>query len=313
MKTSAAQRRPKRGQRGPVTVAVVLGLSGGLLLAGPLSRWLSIENHIEDKRITNPFAGWANFGHQDVLLLGTDVGGGNTDVMAVLRVENGVTRIIQVPRDSYIETVEYGGVKANALYSLGGADLVKQELSSRMGRPISHLVKVNLSSIRRMADVLGGIEVDVPKRLYYVDNSQGLHIDLQPGLQTLKGRDLEGFLRWRHDEMGDIGRLERQQLALKALFRKLTRPENLVRLPAILAAAGKDLHTDLGPMEMGGLITAMGMTSLETERLDGRPFYRDGISYWDATWPQAEPGAEGSKAADNGETNPQDDRYRFLF
>ncbi|MEB3264259.1 MAG: LCP family protein [Synechococcus sp.] len=295
---------------------MVLGLSGGLLLAMPLNQWLSSETHVEDKRVTNPFAAWANFGHQDVLLLGTDVGGGNTDVMAVLRVENGVTRIIQVPRDSYIETADYGGVKANALYSLGGAELVKQEISSRMGRPISHMVMVNLASIRRMADVLGGIEVDVPKRLYYVDNSQGLHIDLQPGLQTLKGRDLEGFLRWRHDEMGDIGRLERQQLALKALFRKLTRPENLVRLPSILAAAGKDLRTDLGPMEMGGLITAMGMTSLQTERLDGRPFYRDGISYWDATWPQPEEGATPAESAlgEGGEPGATpEDRYRVLF
>ena len=91
-----------------------------------------------------------------------------------------------------------------------------------------------------MADALGGIEVDVPKRMVYSDHSQGLYIDLQPGPQTLKGRDLEGFLRFRHDEMGDIGRLERQQLALQALFRKLTRPEHLVRLPVLLAAAGKN-------------------------------------------------------------------------
>jgi anionic cell wall polymer biosynthesis LytR-Cps2A-Psr (LCP) family protein len=167
---------------------------------------------------------------------------------------------------------------------------------------------VNLSAIRRMADALGGIEVDVPKRMAYTDNSQGLYIDLQPGLQTLKGRDLEGFLRFRHDEMGDIGRLERQQLALQALFRKLTRPEQLVRLPVLLAAAGKDLKTDLGPMELGGLITAMGTTQLETKRLGGRPFYRNDISYWEADWPQ--PVLDGSSSeGDSG----NEGRYRFLF
>jgi anionic cell wall polymer biosynthesis LytR-Cps2A-Psr (LCP) family protein len=119
----------------------------------------------------------------------------------------------------------------------------------------------------------------------YVDNTQGLVIDLQPGVQTLRGRDLEGFLRFRHDEMGDIGRIERQQLALQALFRKLTRPEQLVRLPMLLALAGKDVQTNLGPMELGGLITAMGPTSLDVERLDGSPFMLDGISYWEAAWP----------------------------
>jgi LCP family protein required for cell wall assembly len=226
-------------------------------------------------------------------------------------VDGGVTRITQVPRDTYIEAEGYGPHKINALYSLGGTDLLKRELARKLGRPITHHVVVNLAAIRRMADALGGIEVDVPKRMAYTDHSQGLYIDLQPGLQTLKGRDLEGFLRFRHDEMGDIGRLERQQLALQALFRKLTRPEHLVRLPVLLAAAGKDLKTDLGPMELGGLITAMGTTQLETKRLGGRAFYRNDISYWEADWPQPVLESSGGDGA-SGDPS-RDDRYRFLF
>ena len=46
----------------------------------------------------------------------------------------------------------------------------------------------------------------MPKRMYYVDNAQGLYIDLYPGKQLLKGEELEGFLRFRHDETGDLGR-----------------------------------------------------------------------------------------------------------
>jgi LCP family protein required for cell wall assembly len=273
-----------------VLLAMVLGLGGGLLLSQPLSEWLS-ENPLEDnQRIINPFAAWSRVGDQNILLLGTDAQGGLTDVIASVRIDGGTTKVIQVPRDTYIEAEGYGPQKVNALYPLGGSELVKRELSRRMGRPISHTVVVNLAAIRRMADAVGGIEVDVPKRLYYVDNSQGLTIDLQPGRQTLRGRDLEGFLRFRHDEMGDIGRIERQQLALHALFRKLTRPDQLV--PMVLAAVGKDIKTDLGPMELGGLITAMGTTELQIERLDGYPFYLDGISYWEATWP--EPAGRGA-------------------
>jgi LCP family protein required for cell wall assembly len=200
-------------------------------------------------------------------------------------------------------------VKINALYALGGTEAVKRELSQRLGRPIRHHVVVNLSAIRRMADQLGGIEVDVPKRMYYIDNSQGLTIDLQPGPQTLRGRDLEGFLRFRHDEAGDIGRLERQQLALQALFRKLTRPENLVRLPALLLASGNDLRTDMGPMELGGLLTAMGTTRLDTQRLGGRPFDQDGISYWEAEWP----GEAGETSSLQGEERPWGKGFRLPF
>ena len=180
---------------------------------------------------------------------------------------------------------------------------MKAELASHLGRPLSHHILVDLALVRRLGDALGGLEVTVPKRMYYNDYSQKLFIDLQPGPQTLKGKDLEGFLRFRHDEMGDIGRLERQKLAVQALFNKLTRADNIFRLPGLMGLAGKDLKTDLGPMEIGGLITAMAGTKLEIEQQPGVPNYRNGISYWDARWP--------APASTSNDTN--NNRYRFLF
>ncbi len=295
-------RRPDA--RGPVLLAIAVGLGGGLLLAAPLTELLKGDLLGQTRQMANPFSGWTGLGDREVVILGTDVGGGNTDVMYTLRVQDGVSKLTQVPRDTYIDSSSFGPLKANALYAMGGPEAVKSELSKHLGRPVDHHILVNLSVIRRLGDALGGLEVDVPKAMYYVDNSQGLSIDLQPGRQRLRGRDLEGFLRFRHDEMGDIGRLDRQKLVLKALFEQITRPENLVRLPALLAAAGKDLKTDLGPMEIGGLITAMGGTQLNTERLGGRPFMRDGISYWEAEWPVA----AGAAAASGG-----GERYKFLF
>ena len=309
---SASRQGVKPKRRDPrlaVALAMAIGLGGGLALSAPLANLLSTPGLLNAPVLSNPFAAWAGIAQEDVLLLGTDVGGGNTDVIATLRVEGTSTRITQIPRDTYIEAEGFGPVKVNALYSLGGTDAVKREISQRLGRPIRHHIVVNLSAIRRMADQLGGIQVTVPKRMFYTDNSQGLHIDLQPGSQLLRGRDLEGFLRFRHDEMGDIGRLERQQIALRALFHKLTRPEQLVRLPALLASSGRDLRTDLGPMEIGGLITAMGSTELDTQRLSGRPFDQDGISYWEADWGSAGPGAPAASETRSGTTG----RYRFLF
>ncbi len=300
MTRAKGQPRRRRSRRTPVLLAMALGLGGGVLLAVPLVEWLSSNDLESNPRITNPFAAWSRVGDRDILLLGTDDEGVLTDVIASLRIDGGITKVTQIPRDTYIEPEGYAPHKVNALYPLGGTELAKRELSRKLGRPISHYVVVNLKAIRRVADALGGIEVDVPKRMDYVDNTQGLVIDLQPGLQTLRGRDLEGFLRFRHDEMGDIGRIERQQLALQALFRKLTRPDQLVRLPMLLALAGKDVQTNLGPMELGGLITAMGATRLDVERLDGYPFMLDGISYWEAYWPDSAEGRANRDDFDGG-------------
>ena len=296
----------RSNERMAMVTAIGIGLGSGVLLAAPLNALLSTSGVSSNPQQVNPFSAWGGLGDKEVVILGTDAGGGNTDVMYTLRVRNGSTQLTQIPRDTYIESSRYGALKANALYAVGGPEAVKAELSKHLGRPLQHHILVNLSVIRRLGDALGGLEVTVPKRMVYHDNTQHLHIDLQPGRQVLRGSNIEGFLRFRHDELGDIGRLDRQRLLLKALFQQITKPESLVRLPALLSAAGKDLKTDLGPMEIGGLITSMGGTQLDAHRLGGQPFMRNGISYWRAEWPAAESAASGAPQGDG-------ERYRFLF
>ena len=226
---------------------------------------------------------------------------GNNDLVNLTQ-----PQVIRKICDSYIDAEGFGGIKLNALMAYGGVEAVERELSRLMNRPIRHHIVVRLDAIETLANLVGGIEVDVPKRLYYVDRSQNLLIDLQPGPQLLKGKDLEGFLRWRNDGRGDFGRLERQQLALKGLFEQMKQPQNLIRLPALITAAGQALETDLGPMELGGLVTAMGTTELKATSLRAVPFDADGISYLDTEWP-----AHSSTGADSGDPNGR--RFRFLF
>ena len=300
----------------PVVCAVVVGLSGGLMLSVPLSRLINTQpSSRADQQpvarpqpapLANPFANWTGFGAREVVVLGRDRLGSNTDVIFTVRVNGTTTTITQIPRDSYIDAEGFGGMKLNALMAYGGVEAVERELSRLMNRPISHHIVVRLDAIETLANLVGGIEVDVPKRLYYVDRSQNLMIDLQPGPQLLKGKDLEGFLRWRNDGRGDFGRLERQQLALKGLFEQMKQPQNLIRLPALITAAGQALETNLGPMELGGLITAMGTTDLTASSLKAVPFNADGISYLDTEWP-----AKSSSGADASEASSQ--RFRFLF
>jgi polyisoprenyl-teichoic acid--peptidoglycan teichoic acid transferase len=59
----------------------------------------------------------------------------------------------------------------------------------------------------------------------------------------------------------------------------------------------------------------MGSTDLEARHLGGRPFDRDGISYWEAEWPTGDSTAESSGAHSGGKDGEagREDRYRFLF
>ncbi len=272
---------PPRNQA-PALVPFVLGVAAGFALAGPLPNLAKgavaalLHGPGTVVGLVNPFA----TGGRQVLVLGTDKVADNTDVMFTLQVKDGTTQLTQVPRDTFVETDAYGVLKANALYASGGADAVKQGVGDLVKGSVQNYVRVNLGAVERIADALGGVEVDVPKRMVYADNSQGLYIDLYPGRQLLKGQALEGFLRFRHDELGDLGRMDRQKLVLREVFRKLAQPSTLSRLPDLLRIAGDDVKTDLTPVQMGQLITAMVGSKLATSQLPGRVFWQDELSYW---------------------------------
>ena len=159
-------------------------------------------------------------------------------------------------------------------------DTAKAEVAKLIGAPVQRYFKLNLDAVAKVADALGGVEVDVPKRMYYVDNAQGLYIDLYPGPQVLRGKELEGFLRFRHDEQADLGRMERQRLVMSKVFSKLAEPATLTKLPELMKIAGSDVLTDLSPIEMTQLVTAMAHTKLSTRRLPGRLYWQDDLSYW---------------------------------
>jgi len=256
-----------------------LGLGYGLHGVPQLTAALLAGLHHPQQVISSLVAPVAT-GDRRIVVMGTDDVSTNTDVMLTLQLNNGRTELTQVPRDTFIDSERYGVMKANALYSSGGPEMVKSELSKLLSARVDRYMVVNLNAVQRLADAIGGVEVDVPKRMHYVDNSQGLYIDLYPGRQLLKGETLEGFLRFRHDELGDIGRMERQKLVFSEVFRKLANPLMATRLPELMEIAGKDMRTDLSPLDLGKLITAMATTKLASSRVAGVPFWHDDISYW---------------------------------
>ncbi len=275
--------RPRR-TRGLLTFA--LGIACGYALASPYSQrlpQLAAQLLAGLSRGPNSLAAMVNplsFTHHRVLILGRDNVADNTDVMFTVELKDGITQITQVPRDTFVESEQLGTIKANALYELGGIDTAKAQVASLVGAPVERYLKLNLNAVAKVADALGGVEINVPKRMYYIDNAQGLYIDLQPGPQTLKGKELEGFLRFRHDELGDLGRMERQRLVLAKVFEKLAQPSTFTSLPALLKIAGDDVITDLSPIELTQLMGTMAHTKLSTKRLPGRPYWQNDLSYW---------------------------------
>lgn len=173
---------------------------------------------------------------------------GNSDTIMLVRLDpiRNCFTVLSVPRDTEVRVPGYGGVqKANAANAFGGPRLAERTISNFLGVPIDHYVVLNVHGLVELIDEIGGIDVDIPKRMHYSDNSAKLHIDLQPGIHHLNGTEAMGFVRFRHDSLGDIGRVQRQQLFLQALKQKALDPFSFAKLPRLLSIAQNYLLTDM--------------------------------------------------------------------
>jgi hypothetical protein len=108
--------------------------------------------------------------------------------------------------------------------------------------------------VAKLIDALGGVTVYVPKDMKYTDESQHLFINLKAGKQHLNGDQALQLLRFRHDENGDIGRIQRQQMVMRALMDQSLNPATVTQLPKILNVVKDNIDTNLTVEELLALM-----------------------------------------------------------
>ena len=235
---------------------------------------------------------------QNILLLGCDevfpadkaanvnaLWSGRSDTIILLNC-NPITNnlnVLNVPRDTKIRIAGHGVEKINYLNTLGGPLLVKKSLEKLLTIHIDHYVIVNLQGVNRIIDQLGGIVVDVSQRMEYRDHSAMLDINLFPGRQLLNGEQAVGYVRFRHDNLGDIGRIQRQQIFMRAVFRKLLEPITFTKLPEIVSIYKKTILTDLKPKDViriANFVRNVPSSHQNTVILPGEFGQYSQVSYW---------------------------------
>ena len=195
----------------------------------------------------------------NLLLVGTDItfdavtgkpmpeSQGRTDSILMLHFDPVRYRvcILSIPRDSFVEIPGYGWQKINAAHVYGGINLTKNTIAKLTGKNLDYYLEVNPYGVIKLVDLLGGIRIYIEKDMYYVDRAQNLYINLKKGWQKLSGKEAQNYLRFRHDEQGDIGRIARQQNFLQTLFLNFSRPTNLLKVPMAFQIALQNIKTDL--------------------------------------------------------------------
>jgi polyisoprenyl-teichoic acid--peptidoglycan teichoic acid transferase len=213
---------------------------------------------------------------------------GLADVMLLVRFdpETGKIAAVSIPRDTRVEMDGYGVMKLNSANINGGPAASARLISQLLGGvQIDRYVRVNVGGVEKLVDALGGVTVNVPKDMKYKDESQHLYINLKKGKQHLDGDKTLQLLRFRHDENGDIGRIERQHMVMGALIEQSLNPLTLARFPQILSVVQSHLDTNLSVEELFALVGYTVKTGRSKVHMLTMPGYAssDGqreISYW---------------------------------
>jgi len=220
-----------------------------------------------------------------ILVLGVDQESGNTDTIIVATVdfEKRAVYALSIPRDTRAEIPGHRTFKVNAAYAWGGLETAKQTVQNLLGISIDRVILVRLEGFKRIVDLLGGVEIDVEKDMHYVDRKQGLYIHLKKGYRLLDGEKAAQYVRFRHDPLGDLGRIQRQQKFLKALATKMFQWQEIDKLPEITRQIMEQIETDMTTREV--LHLARFGKDLPPERifmgvLPGQPQNIDGLSYY---------------------------------
>jgi LCP family protein required for cell wall assembly len=153
-----------------------------------------------------------------------DAGGQRSDTIMILRQEhNGGASIMSLPRDLWVEIAGTGdSQRINSAFN-GGAERLAATVTQSLGIPIHHYVEVDFFGFKDVIDRIGGVELCVGNAAQ--DPNTGL--SLQPGCQRLDGLQALAYARSRHysewdgsnwveDPRADLGRIERQQLFMRA-------------------------------------------------------------------------------------------------
>ncbi len=235
----------------------------------------------------------------NILLLGIDrvpeasanspkIFNGRSDTIALLHLDpkDKSISLLSIPRDTKVEIPGIRFSKINEANAKGGAALATRLVSNMLNNAtIERYVRVSSSAFRELVDLLGGVEVFVPRAMSYKDTAQKLKINLAQGWQTLNGEQAEQFARFRNDGLGDIGRIQRQQSLIQSLRNRLASPSVVVRLPQIVRLMQKYVDTNLNFEE----ILTIANFGLQLERdnfkmvmLPGRSSSEQGDlrSYW---------------------------------
>ncbi len=237
---------------------------------------------------------------RNVLVLGKDYDSTRTDAIICVSIGSEGISTLQIPRDTYVTEGDYCG-RINTLLpryktvaeKAGAEDAVAtgiarlmEKIEADFGIRLHNYVFLDSAAVAELTDAVGGVTLEVPADIDFVDESRGMSLHLKEGRQTLTGEQAAQFVRYREGyPQADLGRIEAQKLYAAAMLERLTglgSASTAARLAEILS---RYVKTDLEAEEIAEL--AVRLCTAASDKvvmytLPGNGVKVNGASYYGA-------------------------------
>ena len=158
--------------------------------------------------------------------------------------------LIDIPRDYYIpQTCQYNELDKLTHTGIFGVDCTVESVSNYFGIDIDYYARVNFSSLIKIVDALGGIEVN---SAYNFCSGSYCYSE---GINYLNGDEALMFSRERYSlPNGDSDRIENQSRVLKGIIDKVTSPAIITNYMDIMGVLSECVETNMPSSDIDKLI-----------------------------------------------------------
>lgn len=213
----------------------------------------------------------------NIYISGIDVAGSisknsRSDVNIIMTINPDTKQILltTTPRDFYVPIPGISGGQKDKLTHAGiyGVDASMRTLEELYGIDISYYARVNFTSLVRIVDALGGVDVESEQAF----SAGGYHF--QEGTNHLNGEQALAFSRERKSFAGgDRQRGKNQEAVIEAILHKAMSPAMLMNAPELIASVSDCVETNMTREEMSKFINMQledpARWNIESQAADG--------------------------------------------
>lgn len=246
------------------------------------------KHEIKTKETSNSGSKYTvNNGIFNVYISGIDTSGkisnvsrSDANIVATINTKTHEVLLTSIPRDYYVTLNGYGKKDKLTHSGIYGINETIKTVEDLLDIEINYYVRVNFTTVRKLVDTLGGIDVYSDYDFYAIDNIYHYN----KGYNHLNGDQALAFSRERHAfSAGDNQRVKNQQHVIEAIIKKALNSKTiLTKYTSILNSLEGSFQTNIEQGDISKLvkdqINKMSSWSITTNSLTGTGAYNSTYS-----------------------------------